>query len=103
MTKQANPTAKTAAAKAAKQAPKAAAPQVAAPVTVALRGGAAVAQVKLTGKAYRSAAKHNTDWWATITQAATVDKPAAVAALVEAKVPTHFIGYVMRRGYLTAA
>lgn len=78
-----------------------AAPAAPAP-TVALRGGPAVQQVKLTGKLYRSAAKHNTDWWAQV-QAAAATNPAPVADLVKAGVPTHFIGYTMRRGYLVAA
>lgn len=69
------------------------------PQAVALRGGAAVASVKLTGKPYKSAAKHNTDWWAQITKA----QGGAVTDLVKAGVPTHFIGYTMRRGYLQAA
>lgn len=68
------------------------------PATVALRGGPAVATVRLTGKPYRSAAKHNTDWWALITAA----KGGPVQELVKAGVPTHFIGYTMRRGYLAA-
>lgn len=80
-------------------APAAATP--AAPV-VALRGGPAVQAVKLTDKAYRTKAEHNLGWWGTITtQAAT--GPASVKTLVEAKVPTHFIGYCIRRGYLGAA
>jgi hypothetical protein len=70
--------------------------------TVALRGGPAVQSVRLTGKAYRTAAKHNADWWATITSKATLETPATVAALLEAKVPAHFVGYAMRRGYLQA-
>lgn len=84
----------------AAQAP--AAPAQAQPQAVALRGGAAVATVKLTGKAYRSAAKHNTDWWALV-QAAALRHPAPVATLVKQGVPTHFIGYAIRRGYLAAA
>ena len=103
MTKQATtkPAAKTAA-KAAKTAqvpqtaPAQATPQ---PQAVALRGGAAVAVVKLTGKPYKSAAKHNTDWWALVTAA----QGGAVAELVKQGVPAHFIGYTMRRGYLAAA
>ena len=96
--------AKSTAAKAAKAptpAPVAQAPAAPAP-TVALRGGPAVQQVALTGKLYRSAAAHNTDWWKQV-QAACASAPAPVAALLEAKVPAHFIGYTMRRGYLTAA
>lgn len=88
----------TKAAKAAQPATQAAAPAAPAPATVALRGGPAVATVRLTGKPYRSAAKHNTDWWALITAA----KGGPVQELVKAGVPTHFIGYTMRRGYLAA-
>lgn len=74
-----------------------------APVAVALRGGPAVQAVTLTGKPYRSAAKHNTDWWAQVQGAAAAPAGAPVAELVKAGVPTHFIGYTMRRGYLKAA
>lgn len=79
----------------------------AAPATVALRGGAAVAQVVLTGKAYRTAAPHNQQWWKAITAAAAAG-PAAVAALAVSPtnpqgVPLHFVGYCLRRGYLAAA
>lgn len=72
------------------------------PATVALRGGPAVQRVALTGKLYRSAAAHNTDWWKQVQQACA-SGPAPVATLLEAKVPAHFIGYTMRRGYLVAA
>ena len=84
--------------KAAKPAAPAAAPQAAAPA-VALRGGPAVGAVVLTGKPYRTAAAHNMEWWNIITKA----QGGPVAKLVEAKVPTHFIGYALRRGYLQAA
>lgn len=73
-----------------------------APVAVALRGGPAVQAVQITGKLYRSAAKHNTDWWAQVQAAAASPAGAPVADLVKAGVPTHFIGYTMRRGYLKA-
>jgi hypothetical protein len=84
-----------------------AAPAAPAPATVALRGGAAVAQVALTGKPYRTAAPHNQQWWQAVTQAATPG-PAAVAPLLPSPtnangVPAHFIGYCLRRGYLQAA
>lgn len=75
-----------------------------APVTVALRGGLAIASVKLTGKPYRCGAAHNTAWWAQCTQAvATGGGQAQVAALVAAGVPAIFVGYVVRRGYMQAA
>jgi hypothetical protein len=70
---------------------------------VALRGGLAVQAVTLTGKPYRSAAAHNTAWWQAVTAACAGGAPATVQALVQAKVPTHFIGYTVRRGYLKAA
>lgn len=80
--------------------PAPAAPAPAAPV-VALRGGLAVAAVRLTGKAYRTAAAHNRDWYAAVTGAVTAGGgTATVAALLEAKVPSHFVGYCIRRGYL---
>lgn len=72
------------------------------PVHVALRGGAAVAQVQVVvGATYRTKAPHNIGWWATI-QAQAGAQPAAVAALCAAphSVPTHFVGYCLRRGYL---
>ena len=91
--------------KAATPAPVAPAP---APAAVALRGGPAVQRVALTGKAYRTGAKHNADWWATVQALCAQDDgtgrtDAPVAALVEKGVPTHFIGYALRRGYLTTA
>lgn len=70
------------------------------PVVVALRNGPAVQTVRLTGKLYRTKAAHNLDWYATIGTLATRTVPATVAALLAAKVPSHFIGYCMRRGYL---
>ncbi len=78
--------------------PAAAAP---APV-VALRGGIAVQAVKLTDKKYATKAEHNLGWWTTITTQAA-QGPASVKSLVEAKVPAHFIGYCVRRGYLGEA
>lgn len=73
-----------------------------APVAVALRGGLAVAAVALGTKPYNSKAPHNVDWWATINKQLASGKPAAVAAIVAAKVPTHFVGYCVRKGYLKA-
>ncbi len=81
------------------QAPTPAPAAVPANKPVALRGGPAVQAVALTGKPYRTAAKHNQEWWATIS--AKPQQP--VATLLEAKVPAHFIGYCLRRGYLQAA
>jgi hypothetical protein len=93
----------------ASKATKAAAPAPVAPApAVALRGGPAVARVALTGKAYRTGAKHNADWWQQVQTLCAQDDgtgraDAPVAALLEAGVPSHFIGYTLRRGYLAAA
>lgn len=70
---------------------------------VALRGGPAVASVITTGKIYRTKAQHNLDWWAAITKRAGGVDATPVATLLEDKVPSHFIGYCIRRGYLQAA
>lgn len=58
--------------------------------------------VVATGRIYRPEAPLNVGWWATIKQALAV-KPAgaSVAQLVADGVPAEFIGYVVRRGYLT--
>jgi hypothetical protein len=72
---------------------------------VALRGGQAVALVTVVpGHTYRTKAPHNVAWWATIVAQAT-GKAAPVAALCAApyNVPTHFVGYCLRRGYLAGA
>lgn len=71
--------------------------------TVALRGGPAVTKVSLSGAVYRTSADHNKRWWSTL-QAALADGPADVAPLLAAphEVPSHFIGYAIRRGYLKA-
>lgn len=76
------------------------------PKVVALRGGLAVATVKLAGKKYATKAPHNLEWWGSIAKACEGDKAASVADLTKAAkdggagVPTHFIGYCIRRGYL---
>lgn len=78
-------------------------PASVAPTVVALRGQAAVASVQIkAGAVYKTKAPHNLDWWAIITKAAA-SQPAAVADLCKAGVPSHFIGYTLRRGYLVAA
>jgi|SRR6266404_8648074 len=74
--------------------------------TIALRGGQAVASVKLSGTQYRTAAPHNQLWWAALTKA-LVAGPAPVAGLLASPanpsgVPAHFVGYALRRGYLVA-
>jgi hypothetical protein len=71
---------------------------VAAPV-VALRGGLAIAAVALTGKPYRTKAQHNAAWWQQITTA----QGGSVQALIAAGVPSHFVAYTVRRGYLAPA
>lgn len=82
---------------------------VAAPVKVAqvaLRGGPVVSTIKLSGQVYRTAAAHNIEWWSQIT-AACASGPAEVSKLLLTKenpkgVPSHFIGYTLKRGYLVA-
>jgi hypothetical protein len=71
---------------------------VAAPV-VALRGGLAIAAVALTGKPYRTKAQHNAGWWQQIVTA----QGGSVQALIAAGVPSHFVAYTVRRGYLAPA
>ena len=71
---------------------------------VALRGGPAVALVQVVaGATYRTKAPHNVAWWATV-QAQATAAPVAVATLCAApySVPSHFVGYCLRRGYLAA-
>ena len=85
------------------QNPVAAAAAAAKPV--ALRGGAAVATVQVQpGAVYRTKAPHNQAWWATVAAQATMH-PMPVAALCAAphSVPSHFVGYCLRRGYLQGA
>lgn len=78
------------------------------PATVALRGGPAVQSIALMeGAVYRTKAAHNLEWWAKL-QAALKGgaKPVAPLLLTPANpagVPAHFVGYCLRRGYLTAA
>lgn len=76
----------------------------AAPKVVALRGGPAVATVKLTGVAYRVQALHNVAWWDTVCKAiAAGGGTAAVTDLVaKENVPAIMVGYLIRRGYLAA-
>jgi hypothetical protein len=79
------------------------APQAPAAKPVALRGGPAVQAVKLTGKAYRTGADHNAQWWASIVQRVPADGSLPVADVLAAGVPAPFVGYCIRRGYLTVA
>ena len=77
------------------------------PVTVALRGGLAIASVALTGKPYRVTAAHNVAWWEQVTQAIKAGNgTASVAHLctqLQPPVPAIMVGYLVRRGYLKAA
>lgn len=89
-------------------APQAPAPTVSAP-TVALRGGAAVATVQVKpGVQYRTKAAHNLVWWQSLVAIASA-APAPVAQVCKptaeggSGVPAHFVGYCLRRGYLTGA
>lgn len=76
-----------------------------APAVVPVRGGLAIAQVKLGGKPYRVTAPHNAAWWATVQAqlAAAPNGVAPVANVVAAGVPVIMVGYLVRRGYLVAA
>lgn len=80
-----------------------AAPAAVKPVTVALRGGAAVKTIKLSGTAYRTGAAHNASWWKTL-QGKLAGGAQPVAPLIgdgsNSTVPAHFISYTLRRGYL---
>lgn len=74
--------------------------------TVALRGGQAIATVKLSGTPYRVAAPHNQVWWAALcAQLAAGPQPVAPLLQTPANpqgVPAAFVGYMVRRGYLLA-
>ena len=83
-----------------------AAPKADKAVSVALRGGPAITHVKLSGANYRTTAAHNVEWWKAVTEACKAG-PAEVSKLLLTKdnpkgVPGHFIGYTLRKGYLTA-
>ena len=94
------------AAVAAQLAAPAVAPKAAKPVQVALRGGPVVTTVKLSGTAYRTGAVHNAEWWKQITEACAKGPAEVSKLLLTAEnpkgVPSHFIGYTIRRGYLVA-
>ena len=83
----------------------AAAPAAAPATPVALRGGAAVATVQVRpGAVYRTKAPHNQAWWATVVAQATMQPtPVAVLCAAPHAVPSHFVGYCLRRGYLQGA
>lgn len=79
---------------------------VVAPKTIALRGGMAVTNVKLTGTPFRVAAPHNQLWWKTLSEKLAAG-PQPVAGLLASTaqpngVPAHFLGYALRRGYLAS-
>lgn len=75
-----------------------------APTVVPVRGGLAIAAVKLTGKAYRVTAAHNVAWWKQVTDSIKGgDGKAAVTDIVKTGVPVTMVGYLVRRGYLAEA
>lgn len=81
--------------------------QPAAPVAPAVlpKGAAAATKVQVKpGAKYNTKAAHNQQWWATLVAQAT-GQPVAVAVVTAAphNVPSHFVGYCLRRGYLQAA
>lgn len=83
-----------------------AAPVAPAPQTIALRGGLAITNVKLTGAVYRVGAPHNAIWWQYLAKELAAG-PQPVAGLLFSQAnpngaPAAFIGYVVRRGYLAA-
>jgi hypothetical protein len=69
---------------------------------VAKQPKTAAMRVVMGPKPYRVACEHNNAWWATIGKA-LAQGPATVAQVVQAGVPSHFVGYVVRKGYLVAA
>jgi len=72
------------------------------PVTLVTREHGVVAAVTLTGaKPYRVGCGHNADWYAAIRdQCEGEELIASVEALIRAEVPTHFVGYCLRNGWL---
>jgi hypothetical protein len=80
------------------------APSTPKPTTVALRGGLAIASVKLGGKPYRVTAAHNVAWWQATQKCLSDGKGVAtVQALVATGMPATMVGYMVRRGYLAKA
>lgn len=76
--------------------------------TVALRGGLAIANVRLTGKPYRVAAPHNQQWWQAVVAAVGSAPSVPIGSVLLTPqnpkgAPAHFVGYAIRRGYLAAA
>ena len=71
---------------------------------VALRGGAAVATITFTGaKPYRVKAGHNAVWLGVMQSLQGTTGSLPVQAAVQAGVPTHFIGYCLRKNYVVTA
>ena len=73
---------------------------------IALRGGPAISTIQLTGNKYRTGVKHNADWWFILCDALAAG-PTAVEPLVGSgvdgkTVPSHFITYTLRRGYISS-
>ena len=79
-----------------------AAPTAPAKAQVAKAPKNAALRVVMGTKPYRVACPHNNAWWQAVT-AALAGGPATVAQVVQAGVPSHFVGYVVRKGYLVAA
>lgn len=72
------------------------------PQPVAPRRGKVPVAVKLSTKEYGVSADHNAGWWAIVQQyARRHGGVAAGPALVKAGVPSIFINYCVRRGWLT--
>jgi hypothetical protein len=82
-----------------------AAPAAPAPAkVVALRGGLAIASVRMGTKAYRVTAPHNVAWWAHVQATLQAGQgTASVQAVVATGVPATMVGYLVRRGYLQGA
>lgn len=78
---------------------------VAPPPLVFLRGKQPIVKVALTGNPYRVGVATTADWWnrQLAVHAAQPDGIATIAQLNANGVPNHFIGYVIRRGYVKAA
>jgi hypothetical protein len=79
-----------------------AAPSVPVKAQVAKQPKNATLRVVMGPKPYKVACEHNNAWWAIIGKA-LAQGPATVAQVVEQGVPSHFVGYAVRKGYLVAA
>ena len=67
-----------------------------------LRGATAVVAIA-PGKPYRVQAGHCADWYKRIRAKWEEQGTTTVAAVLEAGVPSHFVGYMLRRGWAVAA